>query len=307
MKAIVYDSYGKAEIMRLSEVSEPEVMNNGQVKVLVHGSSVNPVDWKIRRGMLRMVTGKKFPRIPGADFSGVVIESKSSDIRVGDEVFGMVKATDGGCSAEKIVVSDKFVAPKPSNIDFIKAGVIPLAGLTALQALKDIANIEAGDQVLINGCTGGVGTFAVKIAKAFDARVTGVCSNRNIEYSIKLGCNEIVDYTTQPVYTDDKYDIIFDTIGNLNYGKAKKMLIRKGIYVTCAVSPLKLINTFFRRKCKMVIVKPDKQGLKFLKDIAEQGKLSPEIQEVHPLYQLVAAHLLSEKGKVNGKIAIRVR
>ncbi len=307
MKAIIYDSYGRAEEMRLAEVSEPEVLSTGQVKVLIHGSSVNPVDWKIRRGMLRMITGKKFPKIPGADFAGVVVESESFNFKVGDEVFGMVKATEGGCSAEKIVVSEKNIAHKPSNIDFIQAGVIPLAGLTALQALKDIAKIEAGDQVLVNGCTGGVGTFAVKIAKAFDARVTGVCSNRNIEYSIKLGCNEIIDYTTQDVYTDDKYDIIFDTIGNLKYRKAKKMLIRKGVYVTSGISAGKMINSFIRRKCKTVFVKPDRKGLIFLKDLVEQGSLVPEIQEVQPLYQLVTAHKLSEEGKVNGKIAVRIR
>ncbi len=307
MKAIVYYNYGSAEIMKLAEVAEPEISKNGDIKVLIHASSVNPVDWKIRRGMLKMLSGKKFPKIPGADFSGVVIESASSKFAVGDQVFGMVKAVDGGCSAEKIVVSDKIVAPKPENIDFIQAGVIPLAGLTALQALKNIASIETGDNVLINGCTGGVGTFAVKIAKAFDARVTGICSNRNIEYSMKLGCNEIVDYTTQNVYTNEKFDIIFDTIGNLKYNKAKKMLKSKGVYISSGINAGKLITSSIRRKCKLVIVKPDKKGLLFLKNLVEQNKLIPEIQEVQPLYQLVTAHQISEEGKVNGKIAVRIR
>ncbi len=307
MKAIIYNSYGEAENMKLAEVSEPEVLNRGDVKVLIHGSSVNPVDWKIRSGKLKIISGKTFPKIPGMDFSGVVIESKSHKVSTGQEVYGMVNIADGGCNAEKIVVNEKLVALKPANIDFVQAGVIPLAGLTAFQALKNIAGIKPNNQVLINGCTGGVGSFAVKIAKALGAKVTGVCSNRNIEYSIRLGCHEIIDYTTQDIYTDDKYDIIFDTIGNLKYSKSKRMLAKNGIFVTSGVSKTKLFHAFFRRKYKIVIAKPDKNGLLLLKELAEEGNLVPEIQQVHPLYQLVAAHKQSEEGKVNGKIAVRVR
>ena len=314
MKAALINRYGPPSVFETAEMPEPKPKKN-QVLVRVHASSVNPVDWKMRSGSISFLSGRKFPKIPGADFCGTVV-SVGSDVKnfqAGNEVFGFTSAIwEGGAYAEYVSCDASKTALKPSNLDFLSAACIPLAASTAFQALYQQGEMKSGKDILIAGVTGGVGHFAVQIAKAAGCRVTGVCHSANRELAMQLGCDNVLPYDTEPfIRYKERYHLIFDATGKYGYFDCRPRLKPNGIMV----STLPLFSVMLMhaasilspwRKGKFVPVSAKSDDLKSLADLCEAGKLKPHVEHVFPLEKMAEAHALSETEKVRGKIAIRI-
>ena len=299
MKAIVQDRYGSADVLELREVDRP-VPAAGEVLVRVRASSVNAADWHIMRGdpyFARLFLGLKGPkaRIRGMDFAGVVEEvgpGVGGMVQVGDEVFGEVE----GAFAEYVRVPAHLVAHKPSNLTFEQTATLPLAGNTAWTGLRDL---QAGQKVLINGASGGVGLMAVQIAKARKAVVTGVCSTRNVDQVRSVGADHVVDYrTTDFTRTGQVYDVVFDLVGNRSMSALRSLLTPDGTLVLSGggsftggvlFGPYRLIiqgkvlSSFTRQRLVVLEAKPSKENLTALRELAESGKLVPVIERTYPL------------------------
>ncbi|MDB9383471.1 NAD(P)-dependent alcohol dehydrogenase [Nodularia spumigena CS-584] len=310
MKAVVIRRYGSAEVLQYEEVAQPQIKPN-QLLVKVHASSVNPIDWKIRQGMLSLLSGNNFPLILGFDLAGevVAVGSQVTSFQPGDAVYGGTSFS-GGAYAEFAAVPENLIAPKPKNLTFEEAATVPLAALTALQALRDQGNIKSGQRVLINGASGGVGMFAVQIAKALGTEVTAVCSTKNLEFVKSLGADRVIDYT-QEDFTEEsgQYDIIFDAVGKRSLSNCKRVLTPNGIYISTLPTPevfiQSLLTAFFPgQKAKFVIERPNTQDLVYLKELIEAGKMRTVIDRSFPLAELAAAHNYSESERTVGKIAI---
>jgi 2-desacetyl-2-hydroxyethyl bacteriochlorophyllide A dehydrogenase len=310
MKAVVIRRYGSAEVLQYEDLAQPQIQPN-QLLVKVHASSVNPIDWKTRQGMLSLLTGNHFPLILGFDIAGEVVGvgSQVTRFQPGDAVYGST-SFPGGAYAEFAAVPENLIAPKPTNLTYEEAATVPLAALTALQALRDQGNIKSGQTVLINGASGGVGMFAVQIAKALVAEVTGVCSTRNLEFVKSLGADRVIDYT-QEDFTEDavQYDIIFDAVGKRSLSKCKRVLKPEGIYISTLPTPEVLIQSlltafFPGQKAKFVIERPNTEDLVYLKELIEAGKMRTVIDRSFPLAEVAAAHNYSESERTVGKIAI---
>ncbi len=311
MKTIILSGYGTTKTLELQQTKKPKLKAN-QVLVKVINSSVNPVDWKIRRGELKLFSGWKIPRKLGADFSGIV-ESTASDSKFepGDQVFGFVDPLVGGAYSEYVAVPEQCLTWKPKNLRFDQAAVVPLAGLTAWQGLVDLGNLASGKSVLINGASGGVGTFAIQISKALKAEVTGVTSSKNVDLVKQLGADFVFDYTKDNFNClEKKYDLIFDAVGKKSYKQCQKNLKTKGIYVStlptfqhlCSV----IITAFFYPKAKLVVVKSREEQLNILKQLIENNLLFPVIDKKFNLSEIAKAHSYSETGRVVGKIALSI-
>ena len=212
MQAVTYSHYGSSDTLTISTVDQP-VLKPGCVLIKNFASSINPIDWKIRSGHLRPLSGFKPPKRCGSDFAGeiIAVADATSSFKIGDKVYGFNSPIKGGGFAEYVVANTKHIGLIPNKLDFTDAGVIPLSALTALDALSGIANLQSGQRVIINGCSGGVGTFAVQIAKALGAYVIGVCSSSNHALAHSLGADEVLDYTTPEYLRDIKHiDLFFD-------------------------------------------------------------------------------------------------
>jgi 2-desacetyl-2-hydroxyethyl bacteriochlorophyllide A dehydrogenase len=312
MKAVVIRRYGAAEVLQYEDVEQPKIEPT-QLLVKVRASSVNPIDWKIRQGMLSLITGNKFPKILGFDVAGdvVAVGSDVTRFKAGDAIYGGTSFPGGGY-AEFAAVPENLVALKPTNLSYEEAAAVPLAALTALQALRNEGNIQTEQTVLINGAAGGVGIFAVQIAKALGAVVTGVSSAKNLDLVKSLGADRVIDYTQQD-FTEDtaQYDIIFDAVGKRSLSQTKKVLKPNGIYITTLPSPevfFESVLTAFLpgQKAKFILEKPNTQDLVYLKELIEAGKIRVVIDRTYPLQELAAAHSYSETGRAVGKIAIAV-
>jgi 2-desacetyl-2-hydroxyethyl bacteriochlorophyllide A dehydrogenase len=313
MKAAVINSYGGTEVLQIADIETPEI-NSNQILVKVIATSINPIDWKIRKGMLKLLTGNKFPLVLGFDVSGEVIRIGDSvaDFQVGDAIYTSLNSLSGGAYAEYTAVDAKVACHKPENLTHEQAAAVPLAALTALQALRDKGKIQSGQEVLINGASGGVGHFAVQIAKFFDATVTAVCSAKNIELVKSLGADRIIDYTRQDFTKDGvKYDLIFDVVGNLSFWSCQKSLTANGVYVTTQPYPSYIGQSLLTalipgKKAKIILLKSNAADLAFLKELIEKGKLRPVIQHTYQLTQIAEAHAESERGHVVGKLVVKV-
>ncbi len=246
MKAVYINHYGSADDLKIDDLSQPEI-NKNEVLVRIHASAVNPVDWKFRQGDLKFVTGFNFPMRLGKDLAGEVIETGSAvtNFKAGDRVWGQLGGTNGGAYAELVAAHHNSLGLIPENLNFKEAASIPLAGLTALQALRNKASVKKGDKVLINGASGGVGSLAVQIAVALGAEVTGVCSGKNAEFVKSLGAENTINYKEEDFTKNNKkYDIILDFVGNVSFGECKNVLNSNGTYVTANPKPLKLLPDF---------------------------------------------------------------
>lgn len=312
MKATIIRQYGSAEVLQYEDVEKPQIKPD-QLLVKIYASSVNAIDWKIRRGMMKVLTGSKFPKILGFDLAGEVVEIGSNVTRfqVGDAVYGSASFPGGGY-AEYAAVPENLVALKPTNLSYEEAATVPLVAMTALQALRNQGNIQPGQAVLINGASGGVGIFAVQIAKALGAEVTGVCSTRNLELVKSLGADRVIDYKQQDFTQDTaKYDIIFDAVGKRSLSATKQVLKPNGIYVTTLPSPQVLLQAALTaflpgQKAKLVFEKANAEDLNYLKELIEAGKIRTIIDRTYPLQELAAAHAYSESERAVGKIAIAI-
>ncbi|MEH1903076.1 MAG: NAD(P)-dependent alcohol dehydrogenase [Nostoc sp.] len=312
MKAVVIRRYGAAEVLQYEDVEQPKIEPT-QLLVKVRASSVNPIDWKIRQGMLSLITGSKFPKILGFDVAGevVAIGSGVTRFKPGDAVYGSTSFPGGGY-AEFAAVPENLMVLKPTNLSYEEAAAVPLAALTALQALRDQGNIQTGQTVLINGAAGGVGSFAVQIAKALGTVVTGVSSTKNLDLVKSLLADRVIDYTQQDFTQDTaQYDIIFDAVGKRSLSETRKVLKPNGVYITTvpnAKVSLEIVLTAFLpgQKAKFLFEKPNTPDLVYLKELIEAGKIRVVIDRTYPLQELAAAHDYSETGRAVGKIAIAV-
>ena len=313
MKAVAFDRYGSAEELQYRELEKPIAKSN-ELLVRVRASSVNPVDWKIRQGHLQLLTGFNFPRIVGSDISGVVVEvgREVTKFQPGDEVYTFLNPMSGGACAEYAVVAESDAAFKPKNITHAEAAAVPIAGLTALQSLRDLGQIQAGNKVLINGASGGVGTFAVQVAKAMNAEVTGVCSAKNRELVKSLGADFILDYAeidfTQQA---DKYDIILDAVGTKTFAECEKVLQPEGIYISTLPSfdnLAPMLTSWFisGKKAKFILANANPSDLEALRELIESEKVEPIVDRTYSLAEVAAAHAYSETGRAVGKIALGI-
>ncbi len=320
MKAIVYRCYGSADVLELEDVAKP-VPADDEVLVKVHAAAVNPLDWHYMRGspyVIRLGSGLGAPNEPGlgVDFAGTVeaVGGNVTRFKPGDEVFG----GGSGAFAEYVTVrEDRALALKPANMTFAQAAAVPIAGITALQALRDKGKLEPGLKVLINGASGGVGTFAVQIAKSFGAEVTGVSSTRNLEMVRSIGADHVIDYT-QEDYTESgqRYDLIIDNVGNHSLLENRRVLNPDGILVMVGgptgnwlgflMRPIKalVLSPFVGQEFVMILAKLRQDDLTILGDLMETGKVTPVIDRRYRLSEVPAAIRYSEEGHARGKIII---
>ena len=321
MKAIVYCDYGSADTLKLETIERPEPADN-QVLVRVHSASMNPLDMHYMRGtpyIMRLDGGLRKPKTTrlGVDFAGTVeaAGSKVTRFKPGDKVFG----GRFGALSEYVAVAETSLAMMPENITFDEAAGIRVAGLTALQALRDKAKVQPGQKVLINGASGGVGTFAVQIAKSMGAHVTGVCSTRNVELVRSLGADEVIDYTRDD-YTKRgvQYDAIIDMVGNHDVTAHRPILKPTGIYVIIGgpkgkwIAPMDRVvkaavaSKFGEQRFVFLLSQGNQADLELLRAMAESGKIRTVIDTRYPLEQTAEAMRHLETGRARGKIIVTV-
>ena len=313
MKAVFINQYGSTQVLQYGSIETPSI-NRDQLLVKVYASSVNPVDWKIRVGQLQFLTGYKFPMVLGFDVSGEVVAVGESVTRfqTGDKVYAYLDSLPGGAYAEYAVVSERVACFKSENMSYEQAAAVPLAATTALQALRDLGQILPGHKVLINGASGGVGSFAVQIAKALKAEVTAVCSTQNVELVKSLGGDRVIDYTVQDFTKDTSvYDIIFDAVGKESFSGCQNILKPNGVYVTTLPDPDSVVQSFLTfllpgKKSKLVVAQSSGQDFAYLKELIEGGKIRSVIDRTYSLEELAVAHAESEQGHVVGKLVITV-
>jgi NADPH:quinone reductase-like Zn-dependent oxidoreductase len=324
MKAIVHHRYGSPAVLRFEEVATPR-LGSGQVLVRVMAAAPNPWDWHFMRGepyLVRLMTGLRRPRKPtviGSDMAGVVeaVGEGVAGLGPGDEVYGFVGF---GGFAELAAVDAGVLAPKPASLTFEEAAAVPLAALTALQGLRDHGRIRAGFDVLINGAAGGVGTFAVQIANALGANVTGVCSTRNVDMVRSIGADRVIDYTSQDVFdTDRRYDLVLDIVGNHDWTDWWRVMTPEGRLVPVAGrQPLsnwlvpvphslrRLWTSLFGKTVDGFTAKPSAADLRYLTELIEAGLVRPVIQRAYPLDAVPEAMTALEEGHVSGKLVVTV-
>jgi NADPH:quinone reductase-like Zn-dependent oxidoreductase len=325
MKAIVYHEFGSPDVLRLEEIDKP-VPKDDQILVKVRAVSVNPLDWHFMEGTPYLGRPLAFgflkPTVErlGVDYAGTVeaVGKNITDFKPGDEVFG----NKFGAFAEYIVASNKALALKPASLTFEQAASLPVAALTALQALRDTGKLQPGQKVLINGASGGVGTFAVQIAKTFGAEVTGVCSGRNAELVRSLGADHVIDYTKEDfTQRAERYDVILDNVGNQPLSGFRRVLNPKGIYVgiggggvndsrwtgpLVGVIKMLIAKRFTTQEMRMMLADMNSKDLTFLADLIQAGKLKPVIDRTYALSQLPEAMRYLEEGHARGKIVLTV-
>jgi NADPH:quinone reductase-like Zn-dependent oxidoreductase len=322
-----YVKYGSPDVLGLTEVEKP-IPKADEVLVKVRAASVNPADWHFLRGdpyIARLQFGLRKPkdRILGCDVAGQVeaVGKNVTMLRPDDGVFGSSFMHGFGAFAEYVCVSEDLVASKPANLSFEQAATVPLAASTALQGLRDHGRIEQGHKVLIVGASGGVGTFAVQIAKSLDAEVTGVCSARNVDMVRSLGADYVIDYTQQDfTQSGQRYDLIFQLAGTRSPSDSRRALTPTGTLVLSSgesdgrwIGPVDrvmkalVLSPFVSQKMVSFTVKPNKEDLQFLKQLAETGTLTPVIDRTYPLAETSRAIRYLEEGHARGKVVITVR
>lgn len=311
MRAIVIDKYGGPDVLREASFPRP-VPKRDQVLVRTRFIGVNPKDIIVRKGKFQVATGRRFPLIVGHDIAGEVVEAGAdADLAVGEAVFGMINDFAGRAYAEYAAVDADQLSRAPSSIDLRVAAAVPLAAQTALQALRDDGHVAQGDEVLINGASGGVGVFAVQIAKILGANVTAVCSHRNIELARELGADQVVDYTkTELVTLGQRFDTIFDVFGNYSFNKLKHLLKPRGTYVHTIPSSRifkDVARTFVRKqRAKLVIVRSRRSQLDWIRQQIDGGRLRVVLDRSFPMRDVAEAHRYLETKRARGKVVLEV-
>ncbi|MDZ4765927.1 MAG: NAD(P)-dependent alcohol dehydrogenase [Chloroflexota bacterium] len=323
MKAIVYTEYGSADVLHLTEVAKP-IPKDNEVLVKVRATSLNAAELHIVSGnpfLVRLMIGgltKPKKTIPGADFAGRIeaVGSSVKQFKPGDEVFGDLSECGWGAYAEYVAVPETALVLKPTNLTFESAAAIPLAGNTALQGLRDKGNIQSGQKVLINGASGGVGTFAVQIAKAFGAEVTAVCSTKKVDRVRSIGADHVIDYKQQDVTRNgQRYDLILDVASYRSFFDYKRILSPKGVYVLAGGSTARIFQAMLQgplvsmtgsEKFGSLMAKPNVEDLTFIKTLVEAGKVIPVIDRCYPLSEMAEAFRYLEAGNAQGKVVVTV-
>jgi NADPH:quinone reductase-like Zn-dependent oxidoreductase len=313
MKVINCHRYGSVDVLQMEEQTAP-IPSANQVLIENKATSVNPVDWKIRSGKLKIKTGLKPPKIIGSDFAGVVhkVGSNVKDYRIGDEVWGKFDSFKGGAYAQMILASPKNMSLKPNNLNFFEAAAMPNVGLTALQAMLNKANLQSGQSVMINGASGGVGLMALQIAKAMNCEVAAVCSAKNRALVESLGADKVLDYKHDDILQSlNAYDVFFDCVSNQSFFSVKKTLKPAGTHVKTTPDLFSalgvLLKPFKIKRPDHIMVKPNHQDLVQLKDWIENNQLKPIVQQIFKINEMTKAHQLSETGRVVGKLVINLQ
>jgi NADPH:quinone reductase-like Zn-dependent oxidoreductase len=324
MKSYVRCDYGVADTLKLTEIAKP-VPKDNQVLVRIRGTSINPYDWHMMRGspyIMRLGVGLRKPASAqlGVDFAGTVeaVGKNVTQFKPGDEVFGGRE----GAFAEYVCVAEKNLALKPANISFEQAGSIQIAAHTALQGLRDKGNIQPGQKVLINGASGGVGTFAVQLGKILGAEVTGVCSTRNVEMVKSLGADNVIDYTKEDfAKRSERYDLILDNVPNHSLSEIRNILTPTGRYILIGgggpdegkwigpfgrVIHMLLLKPVSKQPLTMMMAETNQNDMKYLAGLMEQDKLKVVIDKTYKFSDLPAAISYVEQGHARGKVAITV-
>ncbi len=316
MKAMVYTKFGPPDVLQFREVEKPFPKDN-EILIKVHAASVNAYDWRHLRAdpFLSRLMGAGLLRpkhkILGADMAGRVeaVGGNVKQFRPGDEVFG-----DGGYGgfAEYACVDENRFVLKPADLTFEEAAAVPMAALTALQGLRDKGLIQAGQKVLINGASGGVGTFAVQIAKSFDAEVTGVCSTTKMDLVRSIGADHVIDYSQEDVTQNkQKYDLIFDIAAYRSISEYKRILSSRGIYVLAGGSIARIFQLILKsmtgvKNMRLVIANVNQKDLHFIRELLEAGKVKSIIDKRYPLSETAEALRYLEEGHARGKVVISV-
>jgi NADPH:quinone reductase-like Zn-dependent oxidoreductase len=322
MKAIAYRRFGSPDVLELREIDEPQA-GDGQVLVRVRAASVNPADWYLMAGipvLARPQMGLRRPRTGrlGVDLAGVVtaVGGGVTRFKPGDEVFG----AGAGTLAESVAVAEDALVAKPARLSFEQAAAVPVAALTALQGLRDKGRLQPGQQVLVNGASGGVGTFAVQLAKALGAEVTGVCSTRNLEMVGSLGADRVVDYTREDfTRTDRRYDLLLDVAGSRPWSACRRVLAPRGRLVLVGapkgsrlLGPLRhivgvrLASLRGSQKVVFFISKAITQDLEALRELLEAGTVTPVVERSYPLGEAAHALRYLGEGHARGKLVVTV-
>ena len=325
MKAIVRPTYGTADVLRLADIEEPAAADD-QILVKVRAASVNPFDWHLMRGtpyLMRIGLGVPQPKSPrlGADFSGTVesVGSRVTRFQPGDEVFGVAR----GSFAEYVTISEAGVASKPPGVTFEQAAALPIAGLTALQALRDKGQVQRGQQVLINGAAGGVGTFAVQIARSLGAEIAAVCSTANVDLVRSLGADRVFDYTKEDfAAAGPQFDVLLDNVGNRSLADCRRALKPRGIYVgngggtpddnrwgfafVGSMMGSLVLNYLVSQKLRGVFANVNAKDLAALAGMVEAGQVTPLISRRYELSQLPDAIRYLETSHARGKVIINL-
>ena len=320
MKAVVRAQYGSPDGVRLAEVAAPKPADN-EVLIKLGAASVNPLDLFLMKGApWNRVPGLRTPKhqVLGCDIAGRVeaVGKNVERFRVGDEVFG-VTGFEGNGFAEYVCATEGKLGPKPANLSFEEGAAVPIAAMTALQGLRDKGRIQPGHKVLIEGASGGVGTFAVQIAKAFGAEVTAVCSTRNVDIARSIGADHVIDYTLVDfIRTGQRYDLILGANAHHSIFDYKRALSQDGIYVAAGGSVFQILQALLlapflsrigRKKMAFFIANINQKDLVFLKDLLEAGKVVPVIDRRYPLSEAAEALRYLAQGHAQGKIVLTVQ
>jgi NADPH:quinone reductase-like Zn-dependent oxidoreductase len=300
-------------VVEVRDVPQPQP-GADDVLIRVHAAAINPLDWKIRSGMVKIFTGRTFPKILGSECAGEVVATGGRVQRFarGDQVIGLPGMKRLGTFAEYVCSPQQTTFPKPVNITFSHAATIPIAGCTALQALRDLGRLATGQHVLINGASGGVGTFAVQIARIFAAKVTAVCSGANSALVRDLGADRVIDYTGEDFTKgNERYDLIFDAVAKASWTACRKVLTPQGRYVTTLPTFAVLLNQFLSgcltsQKARIVMARPNARDMEWLKGEIEAGRIRIVIDREYPLAQIREALAYSEAGKAKGKVVLQI-
>ncbi len=324
MKAIRYFDYGAPDVLQYQEIEKP-IPGDNEVLIKVRSASVNPLDWHMMRGrplFMRAMTGLSKPKQNGlgADIAGVVeaVGEGVKRFKPGDEVFGDVYETGLGSLAEFAKTKEDKLVTKPKDISFDEMAAVPVAAITALQGLRDTGHIQSGQSVLINGASGGVGNYAVQIAKSFGTNVTGVCSTRNLELVKSIGADHVIDYTQEDfTLQEDKYDLIFDAVGNRSVPDLANALKPNGRCVIAGFTNMsRLIHHVIQGALKsktskkwvglMPTAHMEREDLEFLAKLLASGQVSSVIDRVYPLEKAAEAIAYLETGHARGKVVIQI-
>jgi NADPH:quinone reductase-like Zn-dependent oxidoreductase len=322
MKAIVYTEYGSPDVLELKEVVKPTPTDN-EVLIKVHAASLNAADLHYLRAdpfLIRPTSGLLKPKntFLGADVAGRIeaVGRTVTQFKPGDEVFGDLSESGRGTFAEYVCASENALALKPANLSFEEAAAVPLAAVTALQGLRSKGQIQPGQKVLINGASGGVGMFAVQIAKALGAEVTAVCSTRHLDLVRSIGADHVIDYTKEDfTQNGHRYDLILAANGYHSISDYRRVLTPQGTYVTTGGSMAQMSQAILQgrwismtgsQKMSNMLARPNKQDLAFMKELLESGKVKPVIDRFYPLSQVADAIRYLEEGHAQGKVVITV-
>ncbi|QEC74648.1 NAD(P)-dependent alcohol dehydrogenase [Mucilaginibacter ginsenosidivorax] len=310
MKKLIYSKFGGPEVLQIAEVPIPAIQETS-VLIKVKAVSINPLDWKIRNGEMKLMSGSKFPKGIGIDFSGIVEETGTAvtQYKKGDEVFGILDVFKGEALSEYVIAKEKDIVIKPQNVSFEQAAAMAVVGSAALQIFNTLVDLKKGTEVLINGASGGIGMFATQIAKRKGAIVTAVVGDSGIQAVKDWGADFVINYNKEDVLKGNKpYDVVIDLSGKIPFSKAKQIMKHSSAYVHTAPGPKEIISSFFinlfsHKKYKLLMLKPSPGYLAELRGYAEQG-IGIVVSKIYPFHSFKKAYTEVPHGKFIGKAVI---